>query len=212
MRLQDNLSTAGALGAAGAAIALVILALLPRPFAPMDHFSILSGSARLTEEQLIAYRSYVSSNLTIDSFYLLAHSVMWLGLAHILSARNIRLGALVLTFGLLGAGLDFLENELRWTAMATLSSGNMPASSYLAIWQTVYSLSFWALFIASLFTGIGVARSSRCGNIVAAWSLIGVFAALSIFKAGFFPSFLWLIVWHASCAFLLWSNRAARET
>lgn len=211
-RFPDNISIAGAFGAAAATAALVVIALLPRPFVPMDHLSILSGSVRLTGEQLVAYKSYVSSNLTIDSFYLLAHAVMWLGLAHLLSARNIRLGSLVLTFGLLGAGFDFLENELRWAAMAMLSSGNLPTSSYVAIWQTVFGLSFWALFIASILTGIGVARSSRCGNVVAAWSLIGGFVASSIFKAGFLPSFLWLIAWHALCSFLLWSNRAVQET
>jgi hypothetical protein len=207
----DNTSTVGAFGAAAATVALVALALLPRPFAPMDHLSILSGSAHLTGEQLIAYKSYIESNFTVDSFYLMAHSIMWLGLANLLSARSPRLGSLVLIFGLLGAALDLLENQLRWAAMTILFSGNLPTASYVAIWQTVFGLSFWALFLASIFTGIGVARSSRCGNVVAAWSLIGIFVASSIFKAGFLPSFLWLILWHISCAFLLWSNRASIE-
>ena len=211
-RFPDIITGAGAFGAATATVALVVLALLPRPFAPMDHLSILSGTVRLTAEQLIAYRSYVSSNLTIDSLYLLAHSVMWLGLANLISVGNSRLASLVLTCGLLGAGFDFLENELRWAAMANLSSGSLPTPSYVAIWQTVFGLSFWALFITSVLTGIGVARSSRCGNVVAAWSLIGGFVASSIYKAGFLPSLLWLIVWHASCAVLLWSKRAIQET
>lgn len=165
----------------------------------------------LTAEQLIAYKRYASSNLTIDSFYLLAHTVMWFGLSHLVSARNNRLGSLVLTFGLLGAGFDFVENELRWAIMTPLVSGNFPASSNLVTWQIMFGLSFWTLFVASIFTGIGVARSSRSGNIVAVLSLIGVFVASSIYKAGFLPSFLWLIAWHASCAFLLWNSRAVQD-
>jgi len=204
----DNLPRAGAASAALAAAALVVLAVLPRPFAPLDHLAILAGSVRLTPEQFIAYKGYVSNNLTVDSFYLLAHSVMWAGLAQRVSRHSRRLGTLVLTSGLLGAGLDFLENELRWAAMTTLSSGNLPSASYVATWATGFGLSFWLLFIAALFTGLGVARSSRCGNLVAAWSLIGACVAASSFKAGFLPAFLWLIVWHVFCAFLLWFHPA----
>lgn len=211
-RFQDNISTAGTIAATVATVTLLVIALLPRPFAPMDHLAILAGFVHLSAAQLVAYKSYVSSNLMADSIYLLAHSVMWFALSHLVSASSIRLGSLVLAFGLFGAGLDFLENELRWAAMTTLTAGNLPAPSYVAIWQTVFGLSFWALFIASLFTGVGVARLSRWGNVVAIWSLIGILVAAAIFKTGFLPSFLWLIVWHVVCACLLWGSRAIRIT
>lgn len=205
--IQDHIIKIGALSAVIATISLVILALLPRPFIPVDHFSALAQPSFFTDEQFAVYKEYVSNNLTIDSIYLLAHSIMWVGLANLVATRITSMRSPILTFGLLSAFLDFLENELRWGAITLFSSGGILEPSYAVIWNTILGLSFWMLFVASLFTGLGVAGIFRYGNIVAVWSMIGVIAASSIYKVGFLPSFLWLIIWHALCAFFLWNNR-----
>jgi hypothetical protein len=175
----------------------------------MDHLSILLGSPRLGPNDLAAYKSYVSNNLTLDSFYLLAHCLMWVGMAQLVSRRAPPPGTSVLLLGLSGAILDFLENELRWAAIGTLPAGNLPSQSYVAIWQIVLAFSFWFLFLAAAFTGVGLAGRSRSANVVAGWSFAGILAASLTYKLGHFYSFLWLIVWHILCAYFLWSNRAA---
>jgi hypothetical protein len=209
---EKPLITLCAISAASAAIALVGMAFLPRPFAPMDHLSILLGSPRLGVNELAAYKSYVSNNLTLDSFYLLAHSLMWVGMAQLVSRRTTSLGKLVLLSGLSGAIFDFLENELRWAAIGALLAGNLPSQSYVAIWQIVLACSFWFLFLAAGFAGIGLAGRSRSANVVAGWSFAGILAASLTYKLGHFYSFLWLIVWHILCAYFLWGSRVAHES
>jgi hypothetical protein len=201
-----------AISAAIAAIALIGMAFLPRPFTPMNHLSILLGLQGLNGDQLITYKDYVSNNLTIDSLYLLAHSFMWVGVAQVISLQAARLWSLVLLFGLSGAILDFLENELRWAAMPALISGELPVRLYVFVWQIVLAFSFWALFLAAGFAGIGAVNTSRSGNIFATWSFAGALVAAFSYKTGHFYSFLWLIVWHILCAYFLWSNRATHET
>ena len=200
---MSNWIVTSAIGATIATLALIAMALLPRPFTPIYHLSILLGAPRLGGDQLIAYKSYVSNNLTIDSIYLLAHSLMWLGISQMASRRTEYLGKVILVLGLSSAVLDLVENELRWAAMSTLVTGSLPELLY------VFAFSFWLLFLAAIITGIGIVGTSRFGNILAVWSFIGVIAAVSIYKVGYLYSFFWLIVWHILCAYFLWSNRAA---
>lgn len=190
-----------------AVITLLGMAFLPRPFLPVDHLAILSGGQQLSGEQFSAYRAYVVNNLTLDSAYLLAHAVFWLGLAQLAARQSASLGRLALFFGLSGAVLDFLENEIRWVAMNSLSAGDFPTQCLLVIWQIVFAFSFWFLFLGAACAGLACYRLSRWGQIFAAFTLLGMPAAVAVYRQGHFPAFIWLILWHAQGGILLWSAR-----
>lgn len=207
MTMRDNFITAGSLGSFIALAGLLAMAVLPRPFPGMDHFPLLSGLVHLEPELFAGYASYVRHNLALDSVYLLGHAVMWLGMASVAAKESSRVAGLLAVLGLLSAGLDFAENEMRWSALRALSVGQPLPVSLLADWQTLFGLSFWAVFLSALTAGISVAHRKGTARLISALAGALMLVAPAVYLTGHFPAFLWLIAWHAAAGVFLWTQR-----
>jgi len=205
---QRNFIITGAIGALVSFVALIVMFFLPTPFTPMNHFSILSGASVLSTEQLSAYKNYMTLNLTWDSLYLIGHVTMWFGYAALLFRENPVLAVFIAVLGFFCGWLDFTENEIRWAALeALLSKSHLPISQ-IAQWRIIFGLSFWALFLCALISGIAVLDRTGIRKLVCAIAVAGVLIAPMSYQSGFLPAFLWIIVWHAVSAVLLWSSRS----
>ncbi|MEO8603446.1 MAG: hypothetical protein ABI629_12790 [bacterium] len=186
-----------AVASAVAAACLGALALLPRPPFALDHVRILSGTATLTAEQLEQYRHYLRLNLSVDGVFLLGQVMTWIGYAVVTRSRV--LAASIAIIGIGGAGLDLLENEIRWSVAARLADGAAtPAIGTL--WEVVVGLSFWASYVAALLAAVAIVPFGRAARLASAVGVFGIAAAAARYEFDFLPSFLWLIAWHVVSA------------
>lgn len=191
-------------GAAGvAALALIVLALLPRPFA-IDHFAILLNPAGLTPDRLASYADYLASNLSVDGVYLLGHIGMWAGYALLIRRRQPGIAAFVLGLGLLSGMLDFLENAVRWSLVQGLLLGAEVSPAWAYVWKIVLELSFVAIFVTVLVVVPFVLNRNWTGKLLAVVSGFGLAGVLTVYTGGYLVSFLWLILWHLTSAIVLW--------
>ncbi|MBV1880621.1 MAG: hypothetical protein KUG82_03265 [Pseudomonadales bacterium] len=205
---QSNFIAAGAIGSFIAFFALMIIAFIPRPFISMDHFSILSGVKSLSVEELSNYKNYVALNLTFDSLYLIGHTFMWFGYASYLFKSSRSLAGIVGMLGFVSAWLDFTENEIRWSALEILLTGT---ASNMMVWQSIFGLSFWAVFLCSFICGVATLGKAPIHKVPFGLAVAGLFIAPLSYKFGFLPAFLWLILWHFVSGFFLWSLRGAKN-
>lgn len=140
------------------------------------------------------------TNFTVDSIYLVGHAFMWFGYASYLFKSSRFLAIIVGALGFLSAWLDFTENEMRWSALETLISGNV---SDMALWQTVFGLSFWMIFITSFICGVATLQKTTIRKVPIGLSILGLLIAPLSYKFGFLPAFLW----HIGSSFFLWRLR-----
>ena len=194
---QRNFIISGAIGSVVAFGTLIVMFFLPAPLAPMNHFSILSGANVLSTEQLSAYKSYMALNLGWDSLYLIGHVTMWFGYAAYLFRENPVLAVFIAVAGFFSGWLDFTENEIRWAALEALLSNSYLPISQIAHWRIIFGLSFWALFLCALISGIAVMGKTTISRIVCVIAVVGVLIAPISYQTGFLPAFLWIIVWPA---------------
>lgn len=204
---QSKFISAGIVGSLVAFVSLVVMAFLPRPFSPMDHFSILSGLKTLSGPEFATYKRYVASNLTWDSLYLFGHVFMWLGYGVYIGKRHTLPAILVVSLGLFSAGLDFIENEMRWSAITSLGSGGKICISYAMFWKTLFGLSFWALFISAFICGVATFGKSALQKLPGLIAIPGLFVAILSYQFGFLPAFLWIMLWHIMSGIFLWRSR-----
>ena len=208
---QRNFILGGAIGALVAFISLIAMALLPRPFSPMDHESILTGLNTLSTEQLSAYKTYIMRNLTWDSFYLIGHALMWFGYSAVISRSSKGLAIFVAILGFSSAWLDFTENEMRWAALQLLINNGYISISNIADWSVIFGLSFWIIFICGLVCGMAVAGKENIKKIVCIIAILGGVIAPFSYLYGHLAAFLWLIVWHGVSAIFLWVSRESQN-
>jgi len=205
---QSNFTIAGAIGSLMAFLALVVIAFIPRPFESMDHFAILSGLHTLSPDELSGYKNYVITNFTFDSIYLIGHLLMWFGYVSYILKSNRTIAGIVAILGIISAFLDFTENEIRWSALEILVNGS---TSNMLLWQTIFGLSFWVIFITALICGLVTLEKSLIKKVPISLAIIGVLIAPLSYKFGFLPAFLWLIIWHLGSAFFLWNFRSTKN-
>ena len=201
-----SLTRAAALASAVAAAALVVLAFLPRPSPPISHFEVLSGKRVLQPAELAEYLAYLRSNLAGDSLYLLGHIGTWWGYAARLRRSAPGIAALLAGLGLLSGGLDFVENEIRWALLSTLREGLPIPAGWGTVWELVVGLSFWAIFIPALLTAATLWSRHPADRTMACLASVCAVTAPWTYYGGFFPSFIWLITWHAASAIYLWKR------
>ena len=203
MNRDSRLVAGGSIAAGVACLSLLALAFIARPPFAVDQLAVLTGTRTLSELEAAAYVSYLRKNLTIDSFYLLAHMGMWFGYAAVLRARSVRLGGPLLALGLIGAVLDFVENEMRWV-LATDVSRHIVFPSWGVGWQIVVGLSFWFLLMAAVWLAISISSSRLGDRAMSAVSLGCLVGVATIYVKGYLVTFLWMIIWHAAGTIYLW--------
>ena len=203
MNRDSRLVAGGAIAACVACLSLLALAFIARPPFAVDQFAVLTGTRALSDVEAAAYLSYLKKNLTIDSFYLLAHIGMWFGYAAVLKARGVRLGGALLALGLIGAVLDFVENEMRWV-LATDLSRHMASPSWGVVWQIVVGMSFWLLLMAAVWLAISIWSARLTDRAMSAVSLGCLIGVATIYAKGYLVTFLWMIIWHAAGTIYLW--------
>lgn len=158
--------------------------------------------------------------LAVDSAFLLCSALAWLALGSILQRSASRLGMLVAALGLLAVALDFVENEMQWSAARLLSASasgtatDIPAAmraGWALAWHLVQGLSYWPLSLAAALAGVLSWRYLPGGSLLLLLGALGVAAASSIYVIGPTSLFGWILGWHLGVAWTLWRAQNRRR-
>lgn len=135
--------------------------------------------ARPLAEFLLPLRTQPEAMLRFfaaDSLFVLSYSVIFVGL-HLIAARQSRwLAGFALSFGLVGAVLDAVENAHFITYASLASAGEIVAEPALVLVAVMGNLKWMGAFVALLGFGLVWPRSSKLD-----WALMLLMLAFPVF-------------------------------
>lgn len=207
MQRSQFIVAAGGVAALCAAICLFVLAYIPRPPGGISHLAVFSGTRTLETEELALYMLYLKRNLTVDSFYLIGHVLMWLGYSELFRRRGVAFSASVLALGLISGALDLLENEVRW-ALMSLPGGLQFGPTWATVWMIIVGMSFWAILLSIAITAFLNWGEGRLQRLISVLGLICLGSIAAIYFYGYLATFVLMIIWHAASGVYLWTCRS----
>lgn len=149
----------------------------------------------------------------VDSVFIVGWIGAWVGLGLLLEGTSRVIAATATVLGVLGAVLDFAENEISRSLIAAAMEGTLYPQWLIAhdiVLQLSYLLPFSGAFVASL--GL-VGLRSVASSVVALVGTFGVMIAMlgvCMPALGLAPS-IWFGVWFAGLAWVLWTNPATEK-
>lgn len=202
----------GAIGSMLATLSLVAMLFISWPFDfsfPGEQF--LTGNISLSQSDLAQYVKIIRVYFALDSLFILAWIVAWLGFTFLIRPRSNILSNIALMLGLIGAFLDFTENEILWALVQGRQWDVPPQIGWLTVWSVTRQLSYWIAFTAATIIAICLWNQKTLDRIM---SLIGtLFVALAALGM-YIPNLsaisgIWWLVWFGVGSILLY--RRANE-
>jgi hypothetical protein len=207
MNLTRTELTLAAAGAALASILLVALFRFPDAFpVGSSDVAVLGGQVTLSAADVSRYQKFTGISLGIDTVFIFASMLAWLGIADSVRRRGMSSWAMVIfAFGILGAGLDLLENTIIWTLIDLQRQGYPPQLGVVTAWTVVQQASYWPTYVAALLTALLLPWRGWPATGLGLLGTIGVFVAgAAVYVSSLAPTiWWWWILWFAFTAWLL---------
>lgn len=207
---QTNLSIQiGAAGATVSALVLLSMAFISLPVGiEYPGLPVLTGAVSLSVSDSAGYLSGMRTLFALDGVFLLGWILAWTGLSELVRGVDRTRAFLVLSFGLVGALMDFGENGILLGAMDRLVAGVPATGNWIIAWKVVQHLSYWLPFAGALLAAVPLRRFGLLGRIA---SLVGSILLLPAGVGLYLPILslvpnVWFLAWFACLAGLLWTH------
>lgn len=196
-----------AIGASLAVLFLISIAFIPFvEGVGYPGVNVLTGQTQLSSDQFTAYVCSICLDLFLDTFFLIACILAWIGLFHRIRQNNKLLAILMLVLALFGILLDFTENSFVAITLNQLINGAAPGDAWYTPWYISQQASYWLAFIPAALASIILWKGdfwekvlAFCGSVLLVPAILGMFIpALEM------VSIVWYLFWFAFAAVGLW--------
>lgn len=202
---QSWLLKISALTSAIAAVLLLVMFFLPWPFSfDFPGIEVLTGQINLSPDEFAIFTTSLNQIQTVDTIFLFAWALAWIGFFIIVRKRNKWLGFLSLILGLGAIAFDFTENYYIGSALTR----KPPDANWVGEWETALTLSYLLTYAGALVGSLSFRKKNFTG--ISMW-IVGVFlsviAAISFFIEGWYLiSAGWYLLWFLVLSIILWKE------
>ncbi len=203
------------LGLAGSVISFVILIVILIIFlgaGSSDYMELirqsLANSSTAALQKIHDNAGPFSTALAVDTLFITAEILVWLGIFFLLLEKNRVYSYIVLVCGLAGAFLDYAQNLVEITVIRQAGPGAVFSSGLNTAWHAVTLPSYLLAFAAGLVIILCFLSNNKKTIVIASLAFVFTITAISgVFIDALYPvSFLWYMTFFAVSGIILFKK------